>query len=290
VFSTLLSSSSVRGHSVFDPDNSSTFEAYEGATWRIRYGDGSGASGTVGFDVVDVGGTTVQKQCVELANQVSASFTQDEVSDGLLGLGFSSISTVQPEQQKTFFENVMSQLTSPVFTADLEETDGTGTYEFGRIDDSKYHGEIHYTPIDNSDGWWQFQSPTYTIDGKESACTVCSPAIADTGTSLVYMDADIAKAYWDSTSSGTLSMEQGGYIYDCSESLPSFGLAVGEYMATINGTDMGYSPLDDGTGMCYGGLQSAEGQGVQIIGDVFLKQFFAVFDGGEMRFGVALKN
>ncbi|SMR58486.1 unnamed protein product [Zymoseptoria tritici ST99CH_1E4] len=289
VFSSLLSQSALGDHSFYNPNNSDTFESYDGATWQIRYGDGSSASGVVGYDVVDVGGTTVQKQCVELATQLSRAFIADDASDGLLGLGFSTISTVKPVQQKTFFENVMPQLSSPVFTADLEETSGAGTYEFGRIDPAKYHGEIHYTPIDNSDGWWQFDSPSYSVDGQESPCTYCTPAIADTGTSLVYMDTDIVRAYYASVSSAFPDTSQGGWVFDCTETLPSFGLAVGDYMAVINGTDMAYAPLDDGSGMCYGGLQEGPGD-VQIVGDVFLKQFFAVFDGGENRFGVALKN
>lgn len=51
--------------------------------------------------------------------------------DGLLGLSFGVLSTVRPKPQHTFWENVLPDLSHPVFTADLEETDGTGTYEFG---------------------------------------------------------------------------------------------------------------------------------------------------------------
>jgi hypothetical protein len=235
----------------------------------------------------------VQKQCVELADFVSEQFIEDEASDGLLGLAFSTISTVEPIKQKTFFENVMPQLSSPLFTADLEETDGTGTYEFGRIDSSKYHGQIHYTPIDNSDGFWQWNAATFSVGGKSSPCTNCSPAIADTGTSLIYMDRNVVNAYYAAVNSAYPDRMQGGWTFDCDETLPDFGVAIGEgedaYIAVVNGTDMGYAPLDDGSGKCFGGIQEGPGY-VQILGDVFLKQFFAVFDGGELRFGVALKN
>lgn len=81
-----------------------------------------------------------------------------------------------------------------------------------------------------------------------------------------------------------------GYAHLCSETLPSLSIAIGDaYVATINGTDMTYASLDDGTGYCMGGLQPGPGQ-FQILGGVFLKQFFAVFDGGNMQFGVAQKN
>lgn len=52
---------------------------------------------------------------------------------------------------------------------------------------------------------------------------------------------------------------------------------------------MSYAPLDDGTDYCFGGLQSGAGD-IQVLGGIFLKQFFAVFDGGNLRFGVAQKN
>ncbi len=58
----------------------------------ISYADGSGASGVVGTDTVTIGGTTVQGQAVELANQVSSTFVSD-AADGLVGLAFSSINT-----------------------------------------------------------------------------------------------------------------------------------------------------------------------------------------------------
>lgn len=81
-----------------------------------------------------------------------------------------------------------------------------------------------------------------------------------------------------------------GYSHLCDEPLPSLSIAIGDaYVATVNGSDMSYASLDDGSGECFGGLQAGPGH-IQILGGIFLKQFFAVFDGGNLRFGVALKN
>jgi hypothetical protein len=93
VFSTLLPASSRAGHNVYNPTSSSTYRKLSGYTWRITYGDGSGARGIVGTETVKVGGVTVTRQAVELATSVSAQFVSDTFNDGLLGLSFSSINT-----------------------------------------------------------------------------------------------------------------------------------------------------------------------------------------------------
>ena len=95
--STSLPSSAQNRHTLFDPSKSPHWQALSGYTWDIKYGDESSASGTVGTDVVTVGGTSVSGQAVQIASQVSSGF---ELVDGVLGLAFSSINqgTVDSQQ------------------------------------------------------------------------------------------------------------------------------------------------------------------------------------------------
>lgn len=116
------------GHAVYNPSTSGKKES--GETWSITYGDGSGAAGTVYADKVVVGGVTATSQAVEAATSVSSTFTQDTQSDGLLGLAFSSINTVTPNQATTFFDTVKSTLAKALFTADLKKG-APGSYTFG---------------------------------------------------------------------------------------------------------------------------------------------------------------
>lgn len=259
-----------------------------GYSFQISYGDGSSASGVVGTNTVAIGSATVTNQAVEVATQVSSEFLSDPESDGLLGLGFSNVNSVQPRQQKTFFANIQSQLEEPVFTVYLNES-GKGEYEFGNIDQSKYTGDIHYTDVQSSSGYWQFDSTSFQVNGQTSQNTNGSPAIADTGTSLVLVDDNVLQAYYSQVSGSQNSKSAGGYIFPCSSTLPSFGVAIGAtgYYATIPGDQINYAKYNGN--YCFGGIQSNAGQGLSIYGDVLLRQVFTVFNGEAPKIGFANK-
>lgn len=65
VFSTLTPTSQQTGHSLYAPTGNAT-----GQTWKISYGDGSGASGTVYADSVVVGSVTATSQVRLVSMQV----------------------------------------------------------------------------------------------------------------------------------------------------------------------------------------------------------------------------
>lgn len=125
VFSSHTPASQVRGQEIYSPGKSSTSKLLSDHTWSIRYGDGSASRGNVYTDNFTVGGLTVESQAVQCAQQVSSSFTNEAHIDGLVGLGFSTLNTVSPQSQLTFFDNAREKLDSPVFTADLKYKDST---------------------------------------------------------------------------------------------------------------------------------------------------------------------
>lgn len=285
VFNTNLRSDQTQGHSVYDPKASSTFKPLQGSTFKISYGDKSGAAGTVGTDTVDIGGAKVDNQAVELATSITDSFIEDVNSDGLVGLAFGSINTIQPQKQKTFFENVQASLDKPVFTANLKHAT-VGSYEFGRIDASQFQGTLSYTPVDTSKGFWQIESNSFAVgDGPTQTNPNASPAIMDTGTSLILADDAVVRSYWRQVKGAQMD-GQGGVTFPCNAQLPDFHVALGDkYMATIPGGLMNFQKV--GFGECYGGMQSNMGQPLQIYGDVLFKAQFVVFDGGNKAIGAA---
>jgi len=65
----------------------------DGYSWSINYADGSSASGNVYTDSVTIDNIMVVNQAIELAEQVSTQFQQDQQQDGILGLAFSTINS-----------------------------------------------------------------------------------------------------------------------------------------------------------------------------------------------------
>jgi aspergillopepsin I len=287
VFSTETASREVAGQKLYNPSSSSSAKRISGATWKISYGDGSSSSGDVFTDVVTIGGLTVKSQAVESAKQVSSEFTQDTASSGLLGLAFSTLNTVQPTQQKTFFDNAASSLSQKVFTADLKHN-APGTYNFGFIDSSLHTGSIAYTPVDSSQGFWGFTASGYAV-GSGAVNRQSISGIADTGTTLLLLPNSVVRAYYSQVRGAQDSQEVGGYVFPCSAAMPDFKFAVAGTTITVPGEFINFQPVDETGQTCFGGLQSSGDIGINIFGDVALKSAFVVFDGGNNRLGWATK-
>ncbi|KAF2103514.1 aspergillopepsin A precursor [Rhizodiscina lignyota] len=296
VFSTSLSQQTIGQHSAYDPTKSNTVQPMQGATWQISYGDGSGAAGTVVTDQVNIGGATVTTQAVEMATALSQSFVQDTDNDGLVGLAFSKLNTVrhdlisklvQPTQQKTFFDNIMPSLQMPVFSVDLRGNSSAGSYTFGAIDQTKFQGSLTNVPVDNSQGFWMVTSNSFAVGNQVQQNPQGSPAIADTGTSLVLVDDNVAQAYYSQVPGATNNAQVGGFTYSCNAQLPNFSVALGNYMATIPGNMVTFAQVDANT--CFGGVQSNQGSGMQIYGDVMFKTQYVVFDGSTPQLMLAPK-
>lgn len=244
VFSTEQPASQTAGHTTYNPSLSSTSQQLNGYTWSITYGDGSSSNGNVFTDTVSVGGTTVTGQAVEAAQTVSSQFVSGP-GDGLLGLAFNSINTVSPTKQSTFFFHAISEGLSPVFTANLKKGK-VGNYNFGYINSAEYTGSITYVSVNTANGFWEFTSNGYAV-GSSAFTSTSIDAIADTGTTLLYLPSAVVTAYYSRVTNARNSAYYGGYVFPCSAALPSITLGIGTYKAVVPGSFMNYAPVSSGS-------------------------------------------
>lgn len=245
---TQLPKGQIDGHTAYDPAKSPTFKNMTGSTFNITYGDDSYAYGEVGTETVNVGGVTVSGQAIGVPSKVSTSLLEDSHSNGLVGLGFTSLNTVQPKPQKSFFETVASVLDEPVLGASLI-SDGVGEYEFGTIDRSKFKGELVNATVDSSSGFWKFESSYYRVgDGKMKEHEHATSTIADTGTSLMLLEQVVVDEYYAQVHGAQFATSASGYIYPCNTTLPNLAIAVGpQHLATVPGDLLSFSEVGTNT-------------------------------------------
>jgi len=103
------------------------------------------------------------------------------------------------------------------------------------------------------------------------------------------VDPIVAEEFWSNVPNAIYA---GAYMFPCSQSIPSFSVAIGKkgYKVTIPGSFLNYAPVNDY--YCYGGIQSNQGRGLQIYGDLLFRSAFVVFYGGDSNLGLgfAAKN
>ena len=136
-------------------------------------------------------------------------------------------------------------MAAPLFTANLKKGKA-GNYNFGYIDTTEYTGSITYVPVNTANGFWEFTGNGYAV-GSGAFVSTSIDAIADTGTTLLYLPSAAVTAYYSKVSGAKYSSSEGGYIFPCSATLPSITLGIGSYKAVVPGSYINYAPA---TGSC----------------------------------------
>lgn len=269
-------------------ENSTTAKRVPGANWKIEYGDESTAKGNVYIDNIDVGGFTIKDAVVESAVEVSPLLTSDPYLGGIFGLAYGHRSQVYPGQPAVW-RTMMQQLDKQVFTTDFKWHGDDGAFTFGYIDENRHIDEIKYTPLKPGAIFWSFNFTGIHIVGQNLWYLSQWEVIADTGTSLMLLSPDVVNTYYSAIPAARF--EENTWVFPCnSPPLPDFeiGLANG-WVGTVPGRYINYTSLQDDPKTCMGGLQPID-HPFGILGAVFLKSVYAVYDVAGSRIGFAHKN
>ncbi|PIA19166.1 peptidase A1 [Coemansia reversa NRRL 1564] len=278
-------------HKKFNPKKSSTYKA-EGRKWGISYGDGSFATGYTIRDTVSIGNISVPNQVIGLATSESRAYQQDIV-DGLLGLSYSGISFIPGVT--TFLDNIYENkyLKDPIFSVYIREKDKNdyaGEYLFGDYDKNKFEGDLTWVPL-HTPKFWEIILDKVALSvegvGKEEM-DISGPAIIDTGTTLIVMNEKQATEFHRGIPSAENS-EIYGWIMPCNTEQ----IVPGNLSFTISGVDFSLpvknlvrEPVKGLDGWCFSAVTSGASNFI-ILGDVFLRSNYVVFDRGGSRVGIA---
>uniref|UniRef100_A0A914CFH1 Peptidase A1 domain-containing protein n=1 Tax=Acrobeloides nanus TaxID=290746 RepID=A0A914CFH1_9BILA len=277
----------------FDPTRSSTCKATNKA-FSIKYGSGS-ANGTlmqdrICFDNAYSGFCTDNTQefaCVsERFDQSGAKF------DGILGMAWDSISVdnvAQPLDQ--IFKNpqicpqaIFSFWMDPV-VRNGDDVKG-GEMTICGIDQNRYQGQIFWVPLIATD-YWRISLGAVFVNS--IPIVVNANAIVDTGTSLIA--GPPAQVQLLQRFIGAYQTADGTYLVNCN--LLSFLPTI---TFNINGQNFVFTPQkyviivrNPMNTICVSGFGTTGNQGssMWIFGDVFIRQYYTVFDHTNKRVGFA---
>lgn len=102
---------------------------------------------------------------------------------------------------------------------------------------------------------------------------------------------EMCKAVYAAIPGSTYDSTQQGYTFPANTTaaqLPTVTVAVGNNQYTIQKEDLIFA--NAGNNMVYGGIQSRGSQNFDILGDVFLRCVYAVFDLGNTQFGAVQRT
>jgi cathepsin D len=254
-----------------------------GTNFSIQYSTGE-LSGYLSKDTVTVAGMAVNKQIFgEALTEPGTTFIAAKY-DGILGMGWPAISV---HHVTPVFQNMVAQslVDKSEFAFYLDRSPGAkegGELLLGGTDPAHYSGNFTYVPL-TAQTYWKFKMDGINIGGIPSfSCFFGCQAIADTGTSLFIGPPDeVAKLNTDLGFKKRLTT----WTIDCSDvdKLPDISFVIGGVPMTLTGKE--YTLNEEG--VCFSGFSSLElPTGLQwILGDMFIRAYYTVFDVGNSRLG-----
>jgi len=267
---------------------SKTYEE-DGRPYKVEYGSGP-VEGVFSKDTVTVGNIDVASQPFAEVSKVSfgplnIAFAAGKF-DGLLGLGFKSISAYNIP---TPFESMIDQglIDEPVFAFYLQkDADAVGELTFGGMDPAHYTGDLVNVPL-TSETYWEVELTDMKFGGSQVDGTT-KKAIIDSGTSLLAGPTDVVKEL--AKQAGAESIAGGKeFLIDCDKmsSLPDLVVTLGGHDFTLTGEDY----VLDMQGQCLFAMTGidipAPNGPLWIMGDVFMRKYYCAFDYGNKQMRIA---
>lgn len=270
--------------SKYNHDSSSTY-VEDGKDFEIMYGSGS-VSGYFSQDSVTLADDIIVESQrfaeIEDAGGLGIAYSLGKF-DGILGMGFTSISI---DNTPTVFENAIKQnkVDKPVFAFYLGDN-GPGELTFGGYDDDKFEGDLKFVDLDAAT-YWQITLDKISAGSYEHESSDKITAIVDSGTSLITGPKKEIRAIAEAI--GAKGNIVGEYTVDCAkvDELPDVVFTIGGVEYTIPGK----KTVIQAQGTClfaFMGMDFPPPGPQWILGDVFMREYYTVFNYEEKSIGFA---
>jgi len=276
-------------HPRYDHTKSSSYVA-NGTVFKIQYGSGP-VSGFLSQDTVTWSNLPVKGQSFAEITDVSGLGLAFAIGkfDGILGMAFPTISVdgIPPVFSSLYNQGLVN---NPVFAFYLGSSDGpTGELVLGGYDDHHYTGDITWMSLISST-YWEVALESVVLGGV--SYTTATKAIMDTGTSLLAGPVADVKRIANAVGAKPNILNPAEYTIDCAAipSLPTMTVSLGGgHLFNLTGTDYTINIENTECLFAVTGLDIPSPAGpLWIMGDVFIRKYYVIFDMGQRQVGVAL--
>lgn len=279
-------------HNVYNSSKSSTYQP-NGTVAALNFGIGY-IRGYSSIDRVCIGKLCVDHYHFIEANNVSKE--EDDINDGLLGMAWPAKSKIN---STSVFMQMVNQgiIDSPVFAFWLnrnESDNDGGELTIGGVDTKRFVGDIFYTPVVKQ-GWWQID--INSINNENGTTLVYlegAKAIVDSGTTLIMGPKKAIQPILDLIGA-SLDDDLSLYNLSCDSvpKLPTISVQIDGHDLPILPEDYIWPGETKFGHVCYSGFQpldlpvTSPAHGIWVLGAVFMRAYYTVFDMGQMRVGFA---
>eukprot|EP01133_Synstelium_polycarpum_P006696 gene6696-7787_t len=263
--------------------------------FQILYGDGSRVSGLVFQDVVSLSGLSAMANFG--ANKIETGDFEYPRADGIIGFGRSCAKCVP-----TVFDSMVESTGIKNIFAMLLDYEGGGKLSLGEINPAYYEGEVHYTPISANGPFYYIKPTNFRLEEH-----TISPRLM--GTSVLVDSGSTALSLASGAYDGLVhhfkanychipgvcdspSIFDGSICYNNDNNLDKFPTI---YMTFDGGVQIAIPPknyiikamLSNGQyGYCW--MVDRSDSFTTILGDVFMRGYYTVFDNENKRIGFAV--
>ncbi|KAF9374497.1 hypothetical protein CPC16_001262 [Podila verticillata] len=268
-------------HQRFVGASSSTYETTNPPqSFEIEYGTGD-VTGVISEDIITIGGVPSTNPIRFAESLTSSALFGRAVFDGVFGLAYQEMSS-SGEIPPFLAMTEQKAMHNGVFGFYMGK--GQGELSLGGYDGSMIAGnEVLWSNVIKK-GYWEIKMQRVK-SGNVDILKTPVHAIVDTGTTQIILPVDLARHLHSRVLPGAKHIHDGIYSLPCNgEDMPTFRFQIeGKYLEVPPSL---YTLQEIAPGRCMSGFAGEEVDGTAwILGDVFLRSVYSIFDFDNDRVG-----
>ncbi|KAK4686634.1 hypothetical protein P7C73_g3491, partial [Tremellales sp. Uapishka_1] len=248
--------------------------------WSLTYGKGS-TTGCLYNTSIVVGGYSLPNYELLGVSEINSDFAADSsYMSGIWGVGL-NISSINSDPTPVNLLYQQKQIASPMvgFYLARDEDSSSSELTLGDISSSQWADQskqVTLSKVSTSNGLYQVQMDAIVVGGSSVPGSENADVYLDTGTTYILVPQSMLLPIYGSLGAGTYYAYGDNYLLPCTSNAttPTLSIAFGGIQFEVDYQDLITGPVESGSDLCYGSIQSFPDQDMWLFGDAFLHNVY----------------